>query len=426
MECLVIAGHAAVSVKLCGLSLLERSLRTLQAGGFTRALLLTDSEELISEAPRILSPHWTKIACTFLARPAGPVTIEQLAAVWPDDCPRLVVLYGDSVFDPRLLRLLSMQDSPAALVDSAVPAKLHPLILSAPMTKRGRVCGAALLSRDWVSGRSGPLEDAICAALDNGSLASIDAATQSWYSPDLHRDLRAYWFPSPSTAHRKLSEKVILDAAQKGTLDIPALAHAPIETFIVGKLCKTAVTPNQLTIFCNLVAWGATVLFATGHLAYAIAVALAVGVLDGLDGKLARVKLQTSQAGKLEHFFDVLFENSWWIALAYHLHASGKLPEAFSYLGLLLGAELLNALARTSIVRYYRKSIAELGRFDRLFRLVGGRRNIYVWILALGLFLGNVVGAFKLMVWWEAATAAVHIARVAWTLWILRKHRAPR
>jgi phosphatidylglycerophosphate synthase len=416
MDALVIAGHAAISVKLCGLSLLERLLRTLQASGFSRALILTDSEELISEAPRILSPHWTNIACTFLARPAGPVTLEQLAAVWPNDGPDLLVLRGDCVFDPRLLRVLCAQDPPAALVDSAVPAKFHPLVLSAPMTKRGRVCGAALLSRDWVSVRHGPLDDAICEALDDGSLASVDAATRPRYSPELHRELRAYWFPSPTPGHKGVSEKVILDAAQKGTLDIPALAHAPIETFIVSKLCKTSVTPNQLTIFCNMVAWGATVLFAAGHLGSAIAVALAVGVLDGLDGKLARVKLETSQAGKLEHLFDVLFENSWWVALAWCLHASGRLPEAFAYLGLLLGAEALNALARTSVVRSCGKSMAELGPFDRLFRLVSGRRNIYVWILALGLVLGNVPAAFKLIAWWEVATAAVHISRAAWAL----------
>jgi len=417
MECLLLAGHAALSVKLCGLSLLERSLRTLQAAGFTRALILTDGKELILEAPRILSPHGTKIACTFSLRPTGPITLEQLAAVWPDNCQELLVLRGDSVFDPRLLRLLSAQDAPVALVDSMVPAKFHPLVLSTSMTNRGRFCGAAVLSRDWVSDRNGPFEDAICEALDDGSLASVDAATRPCYSPELHRELRAYWFPSPTPGHKRVAEKVILDAAKKGTLDIPALAHAPIETFIVSKLCRTSITPNQITIFCNIVAWGATVLFATGHLGSAIAIALAVGVLDGLDGKLARVKLETSQAGKLEHLFDILFENSWWIALAWHLHASGKLPEAFSYLGLLLGAEILNALARTSIVRYCRKSMAELGPFDRLFRLVSGRRNIYVWILALGLLLGNMPGVFKLIAWWEAATAAVHITRGAWVLW---------
>lgn len=115
-------------------------------------------------------------------------------------------------------------------------------------------------------------------------------------------------------------------------LDIPALVHAPIETFLVSKLCKFPITPNQLTIFCNIIAWGATILFATGNLGCGIAVALAVGVLDGLDGKLARVKLETSKAGKLEHFFDVLFENSWWIALAFYLQSAGKLPGAYHYL----------------------------------------------------------------------------------------------
>jgi phosphatidylglycerophosphate synthase len=423
-ECLVIASARAATVELCGLSLIERSLRTLQACGFTHALILTDSEELITEAPRIFSPHWTKIAWSASARRPGPLTIEQLAAVWPDDCRQLLVLRGDSVFDPRLLHLLRAQVPPAVLVDSAVPAKSHSLVLSAPMTKRGRFCDAALLSREWISGRSGPLEEAICSGLDEGTFAPVDLATQAWYSSELHRDLRAYWFPSPSPADKKLAESVILDAAQKGTLDVPALVHAPIETFLVNKLCKTPVTPNQLTLFCNIVAWGATVLFATGHLGYAIAVALAVGVLDGLDGKLARVKLETSPAGRLEHLFDVLFENSWWIALAWHLQVSEKLPEAFSYLGLLLGAELLNALARTSIVRYCRKSMAELGPFDRLFRLVSGRRNIYVWILALGLILGSVPGAFKLIAWWEAATAAVHITRAAGA--VCRRQPAPQ
>jgi phosphatidylglycerophosphate synthase len=426
MQCIVIADNPAAFVKLCGISMMERLLRTLQACGFTHALILTDSEELMAQHPDASSSPRARINLSFSARGDGPVTLEQLAAVWPDDRRDLLVLRGDSVFDARLLRLLRVQNSPVAAVDSAVPTKLLPLVSSAPMTNRGRFCGAALLSRVWVSGRSAPLEQALCAGLENGSLVPFDVATQSWYSAELHRNLRAYWFPFPSPAHNKLAEDVILDAAQKGTLDIPALAHAPVETFILGKLCKTAVTPNQLTIFCNIVAWGATILFATGNLGWGIAIALAVGVLDGLDGKLARVKLETSKTGKLEHFFDVLFENSWWVGLAYHLSVSGKLPNAWSYLSLLIGAELLNALARTSIVHYYGKSISELGRLDRIFRLVGGRRNIYVWILALSLIPGTPAGAFKLIVWWEVVTAAVHLSRAAWTLWVRQSHSTRR
>ena len=425
MECIVVVDNPAASVELCGISMMERSLRTLQACGFTRALILTDSEELMSETCRASSPDWTKIVWNFSARRTGPVALEQLVAVWPDDHRTLLVLRGDSVFDARLLRWLRTQNSPVALVDSAVPAKLLPLVSSVPMTNRGRFCGAALLSRDWVSGRSAPLEEALCAGLEDESLLAFDVATHSWYSAELHRDLRAYWFPSPCPVHNKLAENVILDAAQKGTLDIPALVHAPIERFLVSKLCKFPITPNQLTIFSNIVAWSATILFATGHLGWGIAVALAVGVLDGLDGKLARVKLAASKAGELEHFFDVLFENSWWIAFAFYLQSAGKLSGAYHYLLLLLSAEVLAKLARSSIVRSSGKSIGELSRFDRIVRLIGARRNVHVWILAVGIVLRNPAGAFVLIAWWEAITAAAHLPRAAWTLWIGRSN-APR
>ena len=231
------------------------------------------------------------------------------------------------------------------------------------------------------------LEQGLRNGLEHDGLAALDVSAQPLYYVSMRRKLRPFWFPAPSLSNRKLAERVLLDSIQKGPPDIPAWFHAPIETFLVSRLCKTPITPNQLTLFCNVVAWTVTILLVTGHLAWGLGLALIVGVLDGLDGKLARLKLETSKAGKLEHLFDALFENSWWIALAWHLSVSGKLPDAFSYLALLIGAEVLNALARASIVRYYGKSISELGTFDRIFRLVGGRRNIYVWILALGLIL---------------------------------------
>src|SRR5262249_33812204 len=38
--------------------------------------------------------------------------------------------------------------------------------------------------------------------------------------------------------------------------------------------------------------------------------------------------------------------------------------------------------------------------------------------------LGTVAGAFKLIAWWEAVTAAVHVARASWALWALRSQSA--
>jgi hypothetical protein len=84
---------------------------------------------------------------------------------------------------------------------------------------------------------------------------------------------------------------------------------------------------------------------------------------------------------------------------------------ALSVLLLLRVAEGIDGFAKGSVNFTIGKLIDELKAFERFIRVVGGRRNIYVWILALGLILGTVAEAFKLIAWWEAVTAAVHLAR---------------
>lgn len=428
-ESIILADSPGTLIELCGISTLERLLRTLQRCGIERATVLSSTPKAIAQ--ELAAPSWARaqLHVTLRARPGGAVTIEQIVDNWPHnrrETPLLLIVPAHSVFDPRLLRALVAQNSPAALIDSGVGPRIQALVASAPDTARGKLCGPALVENDWASARSGSFEQVLRSGLEDLSLAALDVSAQPLYHVSMCRKLRPFWFPAQSRSNRKLAERVLLDSIQKGPPDIPAWFHAPIETFLVSLLCKTPITPNQLTLFCNVVAWTVTILLVTGHLAWGLGLALIVGVLDGLDGKLARLKLETSKAGKLEHLFDALFENSWWLALAWHLSVSGKLPDALSYVGLLIGAEVLNGLARASIVRYYGKSISELARFDRIFRLVGGRRNIYVWILALGLILGTVAGAFKLIAWWEAVTAAVHLGRVAWALWALRSQSAPR
>jgi hypothetical protein len=124
--------------------------------------------------------------------------------------------------------------------------------------------------------------------------------------------------------------------------------------------------------------------------------------------------------GKLEHWFDALFEISWWVVLAYYLRSSGWLPDAFGYLALLLCAEGVAGLAKWSVLRRFGRLIDEIGDFDRVVRLFGGRRNIYVWIFALGVLFRAPGQAFKLIAWWGAITAAIQGPRAAFILWVRR------
>jgi phosphatidylglycerophosphate synthase len=420
-QSIILADSPGALTELCGISLLERLLRVLQRLGLTNAIILSDAPELLAQALANPSPHRAKVAIKLRRRVSGPISGRQIAEAWPNEAGHVLVMRGDCVFDPRLPQLLDDQNSSAALVDSAPPRQLQSLIFSALNTTRGRLCGAALLSHEWVKSHGGFFGQSLCEEIDADRIEIIDIASREWYLAPLRRNLRPYWFPAPAPAQQPIAQQLLLDAAKKGALDFPALVHAPIEDFLISHLCKTAITPNQLTALTNIVAWGATFLFATGRLGWGTILALAVGVFDGLDGKQARVKIETSKVGKLEHWFDALFENSWWIALAYYFQSSGRLSAAFAFLALLISAEAVAGLAKWSVIRFCGRTIDELGDFNRIVRLVGGRRNIYVWLFALGLLLGTPVQAFEIIAWWGAVTAAVQVPRA---LLVLRRPRA--
>jgi 1L-myo-inositol 1-phosphate cytidylyltransferase / CDP-L-myo-inositol myo-inositolphosphotransferase len=424
-QCIILADNPGAFVELCGISALERLLRTLQRLGLTNAILLSATPELIAQRLQDASPHRAKVALEIRPRGTGPVTVADVLDAWPNDEEFILLLRGDRVFDSRLLQLLDEHDSTAALVDSALPADLEPLVASAQNTSCGYFCGAARLSQQWAKSHAGVLDETLCREIENGRVGTLDIASRRWPLASLRRELRPYWFPAPMPEKEKIAERVLLDAAQKGALDFPAMIHAPIENFLVSRLCQKEITPNQLTAITNIVAWGATFFFATGRLALGAILALAVGVLDGLDGKLARVKIETSKAGKLEHWLDALFENSWWIALAWHFQATGQISGAFRYLFLLLGAEAIAALSKWSVIHICGRTLDELGEFNRIVRFIGARRNIHIWIFALGVLFGIPDQAFKLMVWWELVTTAVQIPRAALALWFHGKIWAP-
>ena len=159
-----------------------------------------------------------------------------------------------------------------------------------------------------------------------------------------------------------------------------------------------------------LIGLGVTALFATGHLWSGVALAYAIEVLDGVDGKLARTKVETTAAGDWEHVTDYFIELSWWAALAWHFHAAG-LRTAFALLLLLVGSDILDRLAKRAVKQKIGRNLDDVSNFDRFVRCIGGRRNINVWILIAALALGDAANGFVLICGWGVATALAHIVR---------------
>jgi len=409
----VVTADEAALARLCGLTLLERNLRALSRAGWREVTVVSASPRALEAAAR---PHWSRsslLVRTVLRRtaPEAPsvtiVELRELAGERP-----LLYVPAAIVCDVRLFeRLLAARES-TALVDSAPPAPLEALMADVPCSSRGFVCGPCRLEQPFLASQpeGAAVGEVLPAGIERGDVRPIDVADQVAYVGSLRRNLRPVWFPAPGREHARAAEAALVDTAQKGALDIPAIVHGPIENAIVARVCRTPVTPNQLTIGAAAVAWTATMLFASGHLGLGLVVALVVGVLDGLDGKLARLKLETSRVGELEHVSDFAFELSWWTALAWHFHATGALASAPLVLVALYLAEALDGLVKLAAIRRLGILIDDAAPSMRLVRLFGGRRNVYVWIMAVGFVAGHPAAAFALLPLWQGATAVLHLA----------------
>lgn len=174
----------------------------------------------------------------------------------------------------------------------------------------------------------------------------------------------------------------------KGPSDFVArYFNRPIENRLVKLLLPTRVTPNEITILTNVLAYVITGLFLFGVLLLAAVLTFVVGVVDGVDGKLARARGATTKLGKMEHAFDLLYEFSWLAALGIFLtNASGNAqPLILSMASIILIS--FYKLSYEIFVRTASVSLDIYGRFELLFRRVAGRRNIFnIYILACVIF----------------------------------------
>src|SRR6266513_1913632 len=403
---ILIADAPEALMELCGVNLLERLLRILQRLGFRSAIVFSTTPKIIGVE---LAKHsWAREQITVhLASGAiGPLTAQLVLEQSPSE--RLLIVPANIYCDARLLAALCAKDSSAALVDSNPPEFARPLVRNP--------CGPALITRDFlvVFSPTAPFFDELKNKIDNRKVDIVDAAEEDAYIVKMRRRVRPLCFPAPPEQDRRLAERVIIDAAQKGTLDLPAYFHAPIETGIISLLCKTRITPNQITIAGFIIGCSATAAFALDRVGLGILAALIFGIVDGLDGKQARIKIEMTERGQWEHHLDYFIENSWWFAIAFHLWRSGQFPNVFYFFALLIGSHLLDEFAKRRAKMAKGRLLDDVMPFDRAFRLIAARRNIYVWMLACGFLLDAFPQSYAVICGWAAFSAAVHLARSIW------------
>ena len=246
------------------------------------------------------------------------------------------------------------------------------------------------------------LADCVRLVAANGYARVVDITGTHWVDVDTNRDV-------------KRAKKLVAKNSQKKRGPSDFVAHyinRPIENKIVYIISDSRITPNQITILTNVLAYAVTALFLFGHLLTGAILTFVVGIVDGLDGKLARTHCCSTKLGLMEHVFDLLYEFSWLIALAFFL--SGRVDPT----------PLIVTSCSITFIAFYRFCYDQFGRamgvsldvygpFERVFRRVAGRRNIYNVYILVGVLLGMPLYSLIGIMFHSALTAVVYAYRAA-------------
>jgi phosphatidylglycerophosphate synthase len=362
-----------------GITLLERLLRQLSE------LESVDSILLLKPVDLSLPPPSKRVRKEVIYQDTSGATVwEMLRHVRAHLRDRFILVAADLLIDERLLSWLTAQTTEVSL---------SPRIGDRPEA-------AAFLRAKSLDAPS----------LEAARIKVVEVASLPTYWEAMHGDVPFHLQRIRNDDDAEQAWPILLDYIQRRTQELPARYFDPFfENLIVRRLAPSAITANQVTLATTLLGFLVAAFYATGWLRVGVLLAIFVEVLDGVDGKLARITRTTSKAGEYEHILDFFYENSWWLALGFFLSKNGS--KFAWHAALLMAAFDLadNIVYSVADVKWHR-SVDNATAFLSRFRLVAGRRNIYTWLFLPGFFLSIPGISFYLAVAWAGVTAAIHAA----------------
>lgn len=357
---------------VAGRALIERQARQVARAGAARILVLAPA------LPEAVERRLTAIPGVALVEAADGLA-DQLKTA-PADSSLLVIEPG-ALIDDRLLEAVRDAPGPAALAVARVGVaegaeRLDREAFFAGVLKLAPAAAGGVLAEHpgWE-----PVSTLMRAAAPAATQVIVEQLPT--YAERNRRKVPILW-AYPATSGTGPAEKAIIDAAQKGCLDWPArFLHPPVENLLVRWLWPTPITPNMVTLATGVLGLAAMVFLALGQFWPGLALILAIGPLDGVDGKLARTRIEFSKYGDLEHVLDKILEYSWFLAMGWWFWSTGHGLAAWLVAGGICLFAILEAIQGEYFRRFAGRQLDDWGPFERRFRLVAGRRNTFFWAL---------------------------------------------
>ena len=246
-------------------------------------------------------------------------------------------------------------------------------------------------------------------------LQVMQSSDMEAYDENLKRSTRPLLEKLSATRKTEL-ENWLYGNAYKGITDLVTKFVWPKPAKLFVHLCANMhISPNMVTSFGLLLVIAACYLFLNGYYGWGLLAGWLMTFLDTVDGKLARVTIQSSKFGHLyDHLIDLFHPPFWYIywgmSLASFQPVMGQGQEQMywiiiiSYIAGRVVEGLFPLLGNCGIFTWR--------PYDAWFRLVTARRNPCLILLTLSLLVGKPEWGFIAVTFWSALTTLILVLRL--------------
>jgi hypothetical protein len=306
---------------------------------------------------------------------------------------RCVLLRADWVYDESLVKCLAKREADCALVDEKGECVAGNVVATRTTELRSQL----------VVGKAPP------------DLLRLDAVTLAGNYNDALRKREPPILMPLTAENRRGIEARVFQGSYKGVTDFITLYAWPRPARVFTGWCaRLGITPNSVTtlsLVCVLIAMAC---FWHGQFVWGLLAAWLMTFLDTVDGKLARVTLQSSPWGNVfDHSIDLIHPPFWWWAWVVGLSVVGlPLENPSLVLWVIIGSYILQRVEEGIFGLCFKLDMHVWQRFDSLLRLVTARRNPNLAMLTVATLVGAPDSGVIVVAWWSAICLVVHAVRL--------------
>jgi len=268
--------------------------------------------------------------------------------------------------------------------------------------------------------RNGSLAEVLAMMKDPGmntppDLRLIRTSDMEAFDENLRRSTRPL-LEKISQDRKTELESRLYGNAYRGITDLVTKFFFPKPARHAVRLCaELHLSPNMVTTIGLLLVIAACFLFLDGYYAWGLLAGWLMTFLDTVDGKLARVTIQSSKFGHLyDHIIDLLHPPFWYIYWGMSLASLQPVLglEAGQMYWLIVIAYAGGRIVEGLFPLLGSCSIFTWRPFDAWFRLVTARRNPCLILLTISLLIDKPDWGFIAVVFWSVLTTVILILRL--------------